>query len=98
MWGPELPYQNAFFMFHETEVNHGEYDVPQCKPGTPPDECVHTLELDFQLQSAMKECKGPSDVGCATLNMPNASYPQSQHVALVSIIKLNNSTTEHVLL
>jgi hypothetical protein len=32
--GPGESYQNAFFMFHEGESNHGEYDVVQCPAGT----------------------------------------------------------------
>ena len=149
-----LTYQNAFFMFRETEIAHGEYvpfppppalsfsflpsvpwrvqvfavwetrvwgvcrrlgrvvcvcarvctyvctcvnmcvracvvslryDVPQCAAGTPPAQCVHTVEGNFQLQDAMHECKGRSDVWCSPVNIPNASYPQSQHVALVHV-------------
>ena len=50
---PGINYQNAFFMFRETEVAHGEYDVPQCADGTPPEECVHTIIGNFQMKDAM---------------------------------------------
>ena len=30
---PGLDYQNAFFMFRETEIAHGEYDVRKCSAG-----------------------------------------------------------------
>jgi len=80
-----LKYQNAFFMFRETEVAHGEYDVPQCAPGTPPHQCVHEITGQFQIKEAMHECTGRSDVWCSPVNVPNKTYPQSQHVALVHI-------------
>merc|ERR1712224_560367 len=33
----------------------------------------------------MHACNSRSDVWCSPVNIPNASYPQSQHVALVHI-------------
>ena len=85
VWGEELPYQNAFFMFRETEIAHGEYDVPQCKAGTMPHDCVHVVIGNFQLKDTMHECTGNSDVWCSPVALPNMTYPQSQHVALVHI-------------
>ena len=85
VWGPELPYQNAFFMFRETEVAHGEYDVPKCAVGTAPKDCVHVIMGNFQMKDTMNECKGRSDVWCSPVNLPNMTYPQSNHVALVHI-------------
>ena len=83
VWGPDLPYQNAFFMFRETEIAHGEYDVPQCQPGTLPQDCVHVVIGNFQMIDAMHDCVGRSDVWCSPVALPNLTYPQSQHVALV---------------
>lgn len=85
VWGDDLPYQNAFFMFRETEVAHGEYDVPKCATGTKPGDCVHTIVGNFQVKDTMHECTGRSDVWCSPVNLPNASYPQSDAVALVHI-------------
>ena len=31
----------------------GEYEVPQCKPGTSPEECVHTISQDFTVASTV---------------------------------------------
>lgn len=82
---PGLDYQNAFFMFRETEVAHGEYDVPKCAAGTPPEECVHTVVGHFQVKDAMHKCTGRADVWCSPVNVPNKTYPQSDHVAFVHI-------------
>ncbi len=85
VWGDDLPYQNAFFMFRETEVAHGEYDVPKCAEGTAPEDCIHEIVGNFQVKDAMHACTGRSDVWCSPVNVPNASYPQSEYVALVHI-------------
>eukprot|EP00946_MAST-07B_sp_MAST-7B-sp1_P003171 g3171.t1 len=52
---PGLDYQNAFFMFRETEIAHGEYDVPKCSAGTKPEDCVHTVVGHFQIKDAMHD-------------------------------------------
>ena len=101
VWGPELPYQNAFFMFRETEIAHGEYDVPKCNANKTKyinedniidedkdeddEECVHVVIGNFQMKDAMHECTGRSDVWCSPVNLPNHTYPQSNHVALVHV-------------
>lgn len=74
--------RNVFFMFHEVEQNHGEYDVPKCKAGTPPEECVHTIVGHFTLQDMMRECHDRSDVWCA---QSKPKYPQSNKVQLIHI-------------
>ena len=35
--------QNAFRLYWQTEEWMGEYDVPACREGTAPQDCVHTL-------------------------------------------------------
>ena len=85
VWGDDLPYQNAFFVFRETEIAHGEYDVPKCAQGTKPENCVHEIVGNFQVKDAMHECKGRSDVWCSPVVLANTTYPQSEYVALVHI-------------
>ena len=34
-------WNHSFFMFITNERGAGEYDVPQCAPGTPVDQCKH---------------------------------------------------------
>lgn len=80
--GDGASYQNAFFMFQETEESHGEYDVPQCEPGTLPEKCIFTIEGHFQIKDTMHECKDRADVWCSPSNGP---YPQSQYVKLIRI-------------
>lgn len=82
---PGLDYQNAFFMFRETEIAHGEYDIPKCAAGTPPEDCVHTVVGHFQIKDTMHECNGRADVWCSPVAVANATYPQSQWVAMVHI-------------
>ena len=36
----------------------GEYDVPQARPGTPPERRVHTLAQDFTVQSTLGAAVG----------------------------------------
>jgi hypothetical protein len=43
----------------------GEYDVPQCKPGTPPSQCVYTTTSAFTVRDSMRKCSSMSDVWCA---------------------------------
>ena len=42
----------AFFMFQAIDAG-GEYQVPQAKPGTPPEERVHTVSQDFTVASTL---------------------------------------------
>ena len=34
--------------YYQTEAYAGEYDVPKCESGTPPEECVHSITAHFQ--------------------------------------------------
>lgn len=43
----------AFFMFQAIDAG-GEYDVPQAKPGTPPQHRVHTVAQDFTVASTVE--------------------------------------------
>mmetsp|Transcript_472 Transcript_472/g.736 ORF Transcript_472/g.736 Transcript_472/m.736 type:complete len:955 (+) Transcript_472:147-3011(+) len=82
---PGLDYQNAFFFFRETEIAHGEYDVPACAEGTPVEACVHTVIGTFQVKDGLHECQGRADVYCAMPPVANQTFPFSQHIALVHI-------------
>jgi len=72
---------NAFFMFITDEAGAGEYDIPQCPKGTPPEDCVHTLTGEFQLRDSMRKCAAApapvTDVWCAP------GWNESQSVALL---------------
>eukprot|EP01062_Namystynia_karyoxenos_P053990 TRINITY_DN4407_c0_g1_i1.p1 TRINITY_DN4407_c0_g1~~TRINITY_DN4407_c0_g1_i1.p1 ORF type:complete len:832 (+),score=241.78 TRINITY_DN4407_c0_g1_i1:80-2575(+) len=70
----------AFFMFRETEQNHGEYDVTRCPDGTPPEQCVHTIVGNFQVKDAISPAKDRSDMWGA----PYAGkFPQSDKIKLL---------------
>lgn len=75
-------YQNAFFLFRDTEHARGEHDTMKCAPGTPPDQCIFTLIGNFQVKDAMKPCDSRSDVWCAPSKGP---YPQSQYIQFLHI-------------
>jgi hypothetical protein len=52
----------AFFMFQAIDAG-GEYQVPQAKPGTPPEQRVHTVSQDFTVASTITgEGVSPSPV------------------------------------
>ena len=38
-------------LYHQTEAFAGEYDVMQCKPGTPPELCVQTITSRWSVES-----------------------------------------------
>lgn len=75
-------YQNAFFMFRDTEHAKGEHDTIPCPAGTPPDQCIFTLIGNFQVKETMNECATRSDVWCAPSKGP---YPQSQYIQFLHI-------------
>jgi len=81
--GPGAAYQNAFFMFQQTEAWHGEYDVMQCPKGTPPDKCVYQIQAKFQLKNIVKNCQNRADVWCAPTT--TGKFPQSEYVKLVHV-------------
>lgn len=77
---PQPTDKNAFFVFHEVEANHGEYDVPECLPGTDPDLCIHTITGRWQVKDMIRPCKDRADPWCAP---STPSFPQSQKIAMV---------------
>ena len=94
-------YKNAFFMFHEAEQNHGEYDVVQCPKGTPPSECVHEVVGQFPLSEAMHECTDPADVWCGAGT--NTGFVEFVHISLhchgpacISVDMINADTNETI--
>ena len=42
------------YHYYQTEANAGEYDVPQCAPGTPSDQCVHEITAHFKVSDMMQ--------------------------------------------
>jgi hypothetical protein len=34
--------------YYQTEAYAGEYDIPKCEEGTPPEECIHSITAHFQ--------------------------------------------------
>jgi hypothetical protein len=36
--------------YYQTEAYSGEYDVPKCLPGTPPEECIHSITARWQVK------------------------------------------------
>ena len=44
----------CLLVYHQTEANAGEYDVPQCAPGTPVHLCVHEITAHFKVSDMMQ--------------------------------------------
>lgn len=53
--------KNAFRLYWQTEEWNGEYDIPQCAPGTPPESCVHTITSTFKAQDLFGGLSSPLD-------------------------------------
>ena len=71
---------NAFFMFVVNELGAGEYYVPQCAAGTPPDRCEHAITGHFRVRDSMLPCQNVrSNVWCA----PGWNESQTSKVALL---------------
>ena len=34
--------------YYQTEAYAGEYDIPKCGEGTPPEDCIHSITAHFQ--------------------------------------------------
>ena len=48
-WFQEYYGQNSLERFYyQTEAYAGEYDIPKCEEGTPPEECIHSITAHFQ--------------------------------------------------
>ncbi len=76
--------ENAFFLFREVEYNHGEYDVPQAQPGTPPEERVHTLISSFTVRDTIQDCGGNmAKWMCAPSQ--GGKFPQSDAIDLLHV-------------
>lgn len=71
--------RNAFRLYWQTEEWSGEYDVPQCAAGTPPQQCVHTLTsrlraadlfggLSSPLDPRRLNCSLVTDVWCGQIS------------------------------
>eukprot|EP00657_Telonema_sp_P-1_P008091 TRINITY_DN28670_c0_g1_i1.p1 TRINITY_DN28670_c0_g1~~TRINITY_DN28670_c0_g1_i1.p1 ORF type:complete len:187 (-),score=52.90 TRINITY_DN28670_c0_g1_i1:77-637(-) len=56
---------NTFFMFWTNEQGAGEYDVPQCAAGTPPEECTYVTTSTFRVRDSMHQCHNLADPWCA---------------------------------
>lgn len=64
-------------MFWTSESGAGEYDVPQCAAGTPPEQCIYTTTSTFPVRQSMRKCSSLSDPWCA------ANWDESKKVALL---------------
>ena len=40
--------QNLERFYYQTEAYAGEYDIPKCNTGTPPEYCIHSITAHFQ--------------------------------------------------
>jgi len=51
-------HMNLFGGFAMTENYAGEYDVPQCPAGTPPEDCVHQITSRVDFKNIRLDCAG----------------------------------------
>jgi len=57
-------HRNLLRMWIQTEANAGEYDVPQCAPGSPSDQCVHQITAHFKVSDMMQNCDIRTNPNC----------------------------------
>lgn len=60
-------------LYHETESNAGEYDIPQCAPGTPADQCVHVITSQWTVRDMMIDCEMRDASWCTGKNSSHAA-------------------------
>jgi len=53
---PTPSHLNLYRFYFQTEAFAGEYDVPQCPAGTPPQECVHQITSRIQAKDMFFDC------------------------------------------
>lgn len=41
-------------MYYQTEAHAGEYDIVQCPPGTPAEQCVQVITAHFKVSDMMQ--------------------------------------------
>lgn len=50
---------NLIRLYFQTEAYSGEYDIPKCDEGTPPEECIHSITARWQAKDMVRN----SDIG-----------------------------------
>jgi len=64
-----VSHRNLVHIYWQTEAWQGEYDIPQCPPGTPSQECIHTITSRWSLrQLASSTCDERSNPDCIDIN------------------------------
>merc|ERR1719342_122328 len=65
-------HKNLIRMYYQTEAWSSEYDVPQCPPGTPSEQCIHEITANFKVSDMMqKDCDIRNDPNCWGPNITN---------------------------
>ena len=55
-WFQEYSTQKSMIRaYYQTEAFSGEYDVPRCAPGTPPEERIHTITAHWQVNEMVSK-------------------------------------------
>jgi hypothetical protein len=59
-------HQNLVRLYWTTEAFAGEYDVPQCLPGTPAADCIHVITSRWKVREMMHNCSLRTGDGSCT--------------------------------
>ncbi|KAG7355191.1 stress up-regulated Nod 19 domain containing protein [Nitzschia inconspicua] len=97
-------HQNLVRLYWTTEAGAGEYDVPECEPGTPASQCIHVITSQWQVREcvdaneneiagveliyAAPHCHAPT---CLSMELYNAET--GQLLCHVDTLKGDGSTT-----
>jgi hypothetical protein len=67
-------HQQLYRWHWQTAMGSGEYDVPQCAPGTPADQCTHTINATIRVSDF---ANGPCDPRSGINALTPACKPNS---------------------
>ena len=60
-------------LYHQTEAWAGEYDIPQCATGTPPEQCIHVITARWKVREMMADCAMHDATICTGKGSPYAT-------------------------
>jgi len=58
-------HKQMFRLYHQTEANHGEYDIVKCPEGTPSEECIDEITSRWTVGDMMQDCSQRTQPWCA---------------------------------
>jgi hypothetical protein len=78
-------HQNLIRIGWATEGSAGEYDIVQCRKGTPPSQCVSVIQSRFQVRDMLHDCGTHDDASwCSGIGSTNDTVTAGIHLIYAS--------------